>query len=147
MSGSVNKAILIGNLGKDPEIRRLENGGIVGNFTIATSDVYVDKSSGEKKETTDWHTVVVWNKLAEITEKYLKKGMKVYVEGRLKNRTWTDQNGTTKYITEIFAHDLTILTVKGTSSKTVDNIPYTTEVQPPITPTNLGENTEDILPF
>lgn len=147
MSGSVNKAILIGNLGKDPEIRRLENGGIVGNFTIATSDVYVDKSSGEKKETTDWHTVVVWNKLAEITEKYLKKGMKVYVEGRLKNRTWTDQNGTTKYITEIFAHDLTILTAKGTSSATVENTPYPTEAQPPITPTNLGENTEDILPF
>lgn len=148
MSGSVNKVILIGNLGKDPEIRRLENGGMIGNFSIATSDAYTDKTSGTRKETTDWHTIVVWNKLAEITEKFLKKGMKVFVEGRLKNRTWTDQHGTTKYITEIFANELTILSTKNDSKQSKsDTPPYPTEVPPTITPTNFGVNDEDILPF
>ncbi len=87
MAGTVNKVILIGNLGKDPEIRRLENGSMVATFSIATSDTYTDKTTGEKKEITDWHDIVVWRGLAEIAEKYLKKGYKVYIEGKLKKRS------------------------------------------------------------
>ena len=84
MAGSVNKVILIGNLGADPEVRRLENGGMLASFSVATSDVFTDKVTGQKKELTDWHDIVTWGKLAEISEKYLLKGMKVYVEGKLK---------------------------------------------------------------
>ena len=88
----VNKVILIGNLGKDPEIRRLENGVVVASFTIATSENYVDRNSGERKEITDWHDIVMWRGLAEVAEKYLKKGMKVFVEGKLKKKNWQEEN-------------------------------------------------------
>ena len=84
MNGTVNKVILIGNLGKDPEIRRLENGAVVATFSIATSESFTDKNSGEKKEITDWHDIVLWRGLAEIAEKYIRKGTKIYVEGKLK---------------------------------------------------------------
>ena len=84
MNGTVNKVILIGNLGKDPEIRRLENGAVVATFSIATSESFTDKNSGEKKEITDWHDIVLWRGLAEITEKYIRKGTKIYIEGKLK---------------------------------------------------------------
>jgi single-strand DNA-binding protein len=86
MAGSVNKVILIGNLGKDPEVRRLENGGIVANFPLATSETYTDRTTGEKRDTTDWHTIVLWRGLAEVAEKYVRKGQKVYVEGKLKTK-------------------------------------------------------------
>ena len=86
MSGSINKVILIGNLGKDPEIRRLENGAVLASFSLATSESYTDKQSGEKKEVTDWHDVVLWRGLAEVAEKYLHKGTKIYVEGKLKKK-------------------------------------------------------------
>ena len=109
MAGSVNKVILIGNLGKDPEVRRLENGSMVATFSIATSEVYTDKSTGEKKEITDWHDVVVWRALAEVAEKYIKKGYKVYVEGKLKKRSWQDKEGVTRYTTEIIADELNVI--------------------------------------
>jgi single-strand DNA-binding protein len=109
MAGTVNKVILIGNLGKDPEVRHLENGASVANFPIATSESYTDKSSGEKKEVTDWHDIVVWRGLAEVADKYLRKGMKIYVEGRLKKRSWQDKEGQTRYTTEVIADQLTIL--------------------------------------
>ncbi len=109
MAGSVNKVILIGNLGKDPEVRRLENGSMVATFSIATSEVYTDKSTGEKKEITDWHDVVVWRGLAEVAEKYIKKGYKVYVEGKLKKRSWQDKEGVTRYTTEIIADELNVI--------------------------------------
>ena len=109
MAGTVNKVILIGNLGKDPEIRKLESGATVANFPIATSESYTDRNSGEKKETTDWHDIVVWRGLAEVVEKYVKKGMKVYVEGRLKKRSWQDKEGNTRYTTEVLGDQLTIL--------------------------------------
>lgn len=109
MSGTVNKVILIGNLGKDPEVRRLDNGVVLANFPLATSEVYTDKASGEKRETTDWHDIVLWRGLAEVTEKYLKKGYKVYIEGRLKKRSWQDKEGNTRYSTEILADEMTIL--------------------------------------
>ena len=102
MAGSVNKVILVGNLGKDPEVRRMTSGDAVVNLSIATSETWRDKSSGERKEKTEWHRVVIFNKnLAEVAEKYLKKGAKVYVEGQLQTRKWTDKDGAEKYSTEV----------------------------------------------
>ena len=102
MAGSVNKVILIGNLGKDPEVRQMQSGGKVCNLSIATSESWTDKQSGERREKTEWHRVVVFNeRLAEVAEKYLAKGRKVYVEGQLQTRKWTDQQGQDHYATEI----------------------------------------------
>lgn len=102
MAGSVNKVILIGNLGRDPEVRRLQSGEPVVNLRIATSESWRDKGSGEKREKTEWHNVVIFNEnLAQVAERYLKKGAKVYLEGQLQTRKWTDQNGQEKYTTEI----------------------------------------------
>src|ERR1700712_3994937 len=102
MAGSVNKVIFVGNLGKDPEVRRLTSGDPVVNLSIATSESWRDKASGEKKEKTEWHRVVIFNKnLADVAEKYLKKGAKVYLEGSLQTRKWTDRDGAEKYSTEV----------------------------------------------
>lgn len=109
MAGSVNKVILIGNLGRDPEVRRLENGGVVANFPMATTETYTDRTTGERKDITDWHNIVVWRGLAEVVEKYVRKGSKLYVEGRLKTRSWTDKEGNTRYTTEVLADNLTML--------------------------------------
>src|SRR5579871_1523680 len=98
MAGSVNKVILIGNLGKDPEVRRTTSGDPIVNLSIATSESWRDKQSGERKEKTEWHRVVIFNKnLADVAEKYLRKGSKVYVEGQLQTRKWTDKDGVEKY--------------------------------------------------
>ena len=102
MAGSVNKVILIGNLGRDPETRRLASGDPVVNLRIATSETWKDKMSGERKEKTEWHSVVIYNEnLARIAEEYLRKGSKVYIEGQLQTRKWSDQAGVEKYTTEI----------------------------------------------
>lgn len=102
MAGSVNKVILVGNLGRDPESRSFQNGGKVVNLRIATSDSWKDKNSGERKEATEWHSVAIFNEgLANVAERYLRKGSKVYIEGALKTRKWTDQAGVEKYSTEI----------------------------------------------
>src|SRR6478672_8210134 len=102
MAGSVNKVILIGNLGADPEVRRLQDGRPVANLRIATSESWRDKATGERKEKTEWHRVVIFNEgLAKIAEQYLKKGSKVYLEGQLQTRKWTDQQGVEKYSTEV----------------------------------------------
>ncbi len=118
MAGSVNKVILVGNLGKDPEVRRMQSGDPVVNLSLATSENWRDKSSGERKEKTEWHRVVIFNKnLAEVAEKYLRKGSKVYVEGQLQTRKWTDKDGQEKYSTEVvlqnFRGELTMLDTKG----------------------------------
>jgi single-strand DNA-binding protein len=118
MAGSVNKVILVGNLGKDPETRRLQSGDPVVNLSIATSESWRDKSSGERKEKTEWHRVVIFNKnLAEVAEKYLRKGSKVYIEGSLQTRKWSDKDGVEKYSTEVvlqnFRGELTMLDTKG----------------------------------
>lgn len=105
----VNKVILIGNLGADPEVRHLQNGASVANFRIATSETYKDRTTGEKREQTEWHSIVAWRGLAEITEKYLRKGSKVYVEGKLRTRQWQDKDGNTRYTTEVHADDMTLL--------------------------------------
>jgi single-strand DNA-binding protein len=114
MAGSVNKVILVGNLGKDPEVRRMTSGEPVVNLSVATSESWRDKASGERKEKTEWHRVVIFNKnLAEVAEKYLRKGSKVYVEGQLQTRKWTDKDGAEKYSTEVvlqnFRGELTML--------------------------------------
>ncbi|WNV09977.1 single-stranded DNA-binding protein [Tardiphaga sp. 709] len=102
MAGSVNKVILVGNLGKDPEVRRMQNGNPVVNLTVATSDTWRDKGTGERKEKTEWHRVVIFSEgLAKVAEQYLKKGAKVYIEGALQTRKWTDPQGVEKYSTEI----------------------------------------------
>lgn len=102
MSGSVNKAIIIGNLGKDPEIRQTQDGKAICNMTVATSESWKDRNTGERKERTEWHRVVIFNDgLARIAEKYLRKGSKVYVEGQIQTRKWTDKDGQDRYSTEI----------------------------------------------
>jgi single-strand DNA-binding protein len=118
MAGSVNKVILIGNLGADPEIRRTQDGRPIANLNIATSETWRDKSSGERKEKTEWHRVVIFNEgLCKVAEQYLKKGAKVYIEGALQTRKWTDQAGIEKYSTEIvlqgFNSTLTMLDGRG----------------------------------
>ncbi|HKY18407.1 MAG TPA: single-stranded DNA-binding protein [Rhizomicrobium sp.] len=118
MAGSVNKVILVGNLGKDPEVRRMTSGDPVVNLSIATSESWRDKASGERKEKTEWHRVVIFNKnLADVAEKYLRKGSKVYVEGQLQTRKWTDKDGAEKYSTEVvlqnFRGELTMLDGKS----------------------------------
>ena len=150
MAGSVNKVILIGNLGKDPEVRRLENGGIVANFPLATSETYTDRTTGEKRDTTDWHTIVLWRGLAEVAEKYVRKGQKVYVEGKLKTRSWTDKEGISRYTTEIVADELTILSPRNenaTAATTSTQAPYPIQAPTQPTPMNLGEDEGDGLAF
>jgi len=106
--GSLNKATLIGNLGKDPEVRVVPNGAKVANFSIATTESYTGKD-GNKVDKTEWHNIVMWRGLAEVAEKYLKKGSQVYVEGRLQTRSWDDQNGLKRYTTEIVADNMVML--------------------------------------
>jgi single-strand DNA-binding protein len=118
MAGSVNKVILIGNLGKDPEVRRLNSGEPVVNLRIATTESWRDKQSGERKEKTEWHSVVIFNEnIAKVAEQYLKKGSSVYIEGQLQTRKWTDQQGVEKYTTEVvlqrFRGEMTMLGGKG----------------------------------
>ncbi|MDG2369422.1 MAG: single-stranded DNA-binding protein [Flavobacteriales bacterium] len=120
MSSSVNKVILIGNLGKDPEVRHLESGVGVANFSIATSENYKDRKTGERVTQTEWHNVVLWRGLADVAEKYLKKGDKIYIEGKLRTRTWQDQQGNNRYTTEIVADNLTMLG-KSSDKNTTSN--------------------------
>lgn len=118
MAGSVNKVILVGNLGRDPEIRSFQNGGRVASFSLATSENWKDKATGEKKERTEWHRVSVLNdKLVEVVERYIKKGSKLYVEGQLETRKYTDKDGVEKYTTEVvlrpFRGEITMLDTAG----------------------------------
>ncbi|MER8365773.1 single-stranded DNA-binding protein [Mesorhizobium sp. M0045] len=126
MAGSVNKVILVGNLGADPEIRRLNSGDPVVNIRIATSESWRDKTSGERKEKTEWHNVVIFNdQIAKVAEQYLKKGMKVYVEGQLQTRKWQDQTGNDRYTTEVvlqkFRGELQMLDARGEGGGQVGN--------------------------
>ena len=118
MAGSVNKVILIGNLGRDPEVRSFQNGGRVCNLRLATSETWKDKTTGERKEKTEWHAVAIFNdRLVDVAEKYLRKGSKVYIEGQLETRKWTDQQGQERYTTEVvlrqFRGELTMLDTRG----------------------------------
>ncbi len=116
MARGVNKVILVGNLGKDPEVRYMPSGNAVANVTLATTESWKDKQSGEKQERTEWHTVVFYSRLAEIAGEYLKKGSQVYVEGSLRTRKWQDKNGNDRYTTEIIANDMQMLGSRGGST-------------------------------
>lgn len=113
MARGVNKVILVGNLGKDPEVRYMPSGGAVANVTIATSDQWKDKQTGEQRERTEWHNVVFYQRLAEIVGEYLKKGSQIYIEGRLQTRKWQDKNGNDRYTTEIIANEMQMLGGRG----------------------------------
>ena len=120
MAGSVNKVILVGNLGRDPEIRSMQDGNRVANLSLATSESWRDRNTGERRERTEWHRVVIFNeRLAEIAEKYLRKGSKIYVEGQIQTRKWTDQSGQERYTTEVvlnrFRGELTMLDSRAQS--------------------------------
>ena len=113
---SVNKVILIGNLGKDPELKFLPSGQPVANFSVATSEKWKDKSTGETKEQTEWHNIIMFGKLAEIAGQYLKKGSSVFIEGRLQTRKWQDKTGQDRYTTEIIANEMKMLGSRGDQS-------------------------------
>ena len=125
MSRGVNKAIIVGNLGRDPEIRYAANGAAIANVSIATTDSWKDKQTGENIDKTEWHRVVFFGRLAEIVGEYLKKGSQVYVEGRLQTRKWQDQNGQDRYSTEIVANEMQMLGGRGPGGATADNFDQT----------------------
>lgn len=148
MSG-VNKVILVGRLGKDPEVRNLDNGAVVANFTIATSESYKDRTTGEKKEVTEWHNIVLWRALAEVAQKYLHKGDMVYIEGKLRTRSW-EKEGVTRYTTEVVADNMTMLGSRGAgggSAPSSETASRTTERTPNENFTPSAETGSDDLPF
>ena len=137
MSGSLNKVMLIGHLGDDIKMHYFEGGGAIGRFPLATNETYTKKATGEKVINTDWHNIVVRNKAAEVCEKYLIKGDRIYVEGKIKNRKWQAEDGTDRYSTEINVDEFTFLTTKKSADGATPN------EQPPTQPTSK----EDDLPF
>ncbi len=155
MSGTLNKVMLIGHLGDEVKMHYFEGGGSIGRFPIATNETYTNKQTGERVTNTDWHNIVVRNKAAEICEKYLSKGDKVYVEGRLKNRQWQGEDGNTRYTTEVHVQEFTFLSTKKDSMANNQGQPTENTVAAPInspvqdkTPTSVSEpEQEDDLPF
>ncbi len=149
MTGTLNKVMLIGHTGDDVKVKYFENGGAVGNFPLATNEVYTNKTTGEKVENTEWHNIVVRNKAAEICEKYLKKGDKVYIEGRIKTRKWTDDKGIERYTTEIQCLDFTFLTPKSSDNSQGTARPASTQAQRPApeAPGSGMNDDSDDLPF
>jgi single-strand DNA-binding protein len=150
MSG-VNKVILVGRLGKDPEVRNLDNGVSVANFTMATSETYKDRTTGEKKEATEWHNIVLWRGLAEVSQKYLHKGDLVYIEGKLRTRSW-EKEGVTRYTTEIVADNMTMLGSRGSGagnsgSSSSDYGSRSSERAPSESFSSPADNSTDDLPF
>jgi len=134
----VNKVILVGNLGKDPEVRSLESGAKVASFSLATTESYKNKD-GQRVDQTEWHNIVMWRGLAEVAEKYLKKGGQIYLEGKIRTRTWDDKDGNKRYTTEIIADTFTMLGAKREDAPQVINGP---EPTPPAAP-----GPDDDLPF
>ena len=123
MARGVNKVILIGNIGAEPEVRHMPNGNAVTTLSLATSESWKDKSTGEKQEKTEWHRVVCFNRLGEIAGEYVRKGSKIYIEGSIRTRKWQDQQGQDKYTTEIIANELQLLDSKGGAAPSYDSIP------------------------
>ncbi len=160
MAGTINKVILIGHTGDDVKMNYFEGGGSIGRFPLATNEEYVNRTTGERVSNTEWHNIVVRNKAAEICEKYLKKGDKVYIEGRLKTRKWTDDKGMDRYSTEIQCQEFTFLSPKGDTPTQPGNQNSYQAAQPkpqaqpynpdqpsqPATPTSNTEDVDD-LPF
>ncbi|WP_046743088.1 single-stranded DNA-binding protein [Kordia zhangzhouensis] len=154
MSGTLNKVMLIGHLGDEVKMHYFEGGGCIGRFPLATNDSYTNKQTGERVVNTEWHNIVVRNKAAEICEKYLSKGDKVYVEGRLKNRQWQGEDGNTRYTTEIQVTDFTFLSTKQESQSNATVNPSAQQaVQPPVQPMQQSApqthsvDDDDDLPF
>lgn len=152
----VNKVILVGNLGKDPEVRSLESGAKVATFSIATTESYKDRNTNERVDKTEWHNIVLWRGLAEVAEKYLRKGNQVYVEGKLQTRSYEDKDGITRYTTEIVGQNMTMLGSRGDNSGQPVAAPQATATPQatqtsaaPTTPRPDLETTEetDDLPF
>jgi single-strand DNA-binding protein len=158
MTGTLNKVMLIGHTGDDVKMHYFEGGGSVGRFPLATNEVYTNKTSGERVSNTEWHNVVVRNKAAEICEKYLKKGDKVYIEGRIKTRKWQDDKGNERYSTEIQCTDFTFLTPKDQNNpgESTGGSQYSSQSQgqsqprqntAASQPQSFGQEDEDDLPF
>ena len=161
MAGSVNKVMLIGNLGRDPEVKTMQNGSKVCNLSVATSETWKDKASGERKEKTEWHRVVVFNEnIINVCENYLKKGSKIFVEGQLETRKWTDQSGAEKYSTEVvlrqYRGELTMLDTKGGGQSNDNGGMYEQRQQAQASggasggnwqSSNKGSDFEDDIPF
>jgi single-strand DNA-binding protein len=158
MAGSVNKVILIGNLGRDPEVRHAPDGSRIVQLSVATSESWKDKTTGERKDRTEWHRVVIFNeRLGEIAEKYLQKGSKVFLEGQLQTRKWQDNHNVERYTTEVilskFRGELTLLDSRASSAtnpppagfEETMNTPYKTSA--PATSSNLAEELDDEIPF
>ncbi len=150
---SLNKVMLIGNVGKDPEVRHLESGAVTASFTIATTEKYKDRN-GEQKEQTEWHNIVCWRNLAEIAEKYVKKGSQLFIEGKIRSRSYTDRDGNTRYITEVVADTFQLLGRKtdGQSPSGYSSTPSSTKntpaSQPPVgTEPEISLDEGDDLPF
>ncbi len=156
MAGSINKVILVGNLGRDPESRTMQDGNPVVNLSIATSENWRDKNSGERRERTEWHRVVIFNdKLGEVAQKFLRKGSKVYIEGQLQTRKWTDQSGMEKYSTEVvlqrYRGELTMLDGRGDGTGSSDfgndNQVESSSSSSSDMGTNTGADLDDEIPF
>src|SRR5690606_9201086 len=147
MARGVNKVILIGNLGRDPEVRYMPSGSAVANITLATTEVWRDRQTGEQQERTEWHNVVFFNRLAEIAGEYLRKGSKVYVEGSLRTRKWQDKNGQDRYTTEIVASDMQMLDSRGSggSSRWQQEAPAQDDFEPP--QSSGPDDFDDDIPF
>jgi single-strand DNA-binding protein len=154
MARGVNKVILIGNLGQDPEVRYMPNGQAVANVTIATSESWKDKNTGEQQEKTEWHRLVLFRRLGEIAGEYLKKGSKIYIEGKLQTRKWQDNTGQDRYTTEIVVNELQMLDSKGQGSSGGQPAPAGGQAQAPSdapqqapAPTMAGAEYDDDIPF
>ncbi len=163
MARGVNKVIIVGNLGADPEVRYMPSGGAVTNIRVATSDGWKDKQTGELQERTEWHRIVFFNRLAEIASEYLRKGSKVYVEGSLRTNKWQDQNGNERYTTEIIANSMQMLDSKGSAgganaafsaansaaatAGANANATYTQEPAMAAEPDMAGADLDDDIPF
>lgn len=147
MAGTINKVILIGHLGDEVKMHYFEGGNSIGRFPLATNETYTNKQTGEKVTTTEWHNIVVRNKLAEICEKYLKKGDKVYCEGRIKTRQWQAEDGSKRYTTEIHVVDMTFLNQKNEENTTMPDTTLTSnKSEKPSNPVGNDDN-DDGLPF
>ena len=138
---SVNKALIIGNLGQDPEIKYTQSGSPVANISVATSERWKDKNTGEHKEQTEWHRVVVFGRLAEIAEQYLKKGSKVFIEGKIQTRDWEDAEGNKKYITEVVAREMTMLDSRASTDSSASSSDNSAK------DTAKDDNPEEDIPF
>jgi single-strand DNA-binding protein len=152
MARGINKVILVGNLGKDPETRYMPSGKAVTNFSIATSESWTDRQTGDKQERTEWHNIVIYDRLAEIAAEYLRKGSQVYIEGSLKTRKWQDKEGKDRYTTEIIARDMQMLGSRG--GKAPEGEASRSSARPAqnqsaanATPRDLGAGFDDDIPF